>query len=94
MYTAYTLLATLGLASALTSTCTGTSSDEGGNWFCSQVKHIHYDGFTSSGSFQAVTSMDDAGACPTTDFGFDSAHGPLDEDVSHPHLSIVLMLTT
>ncbi|KAF4449422.1 hypothetical protein F53441_7284 [Fusarium austroafricanum] len=76
------LLASAGLASALTQQCSGTAVNEGGNWFCGLIDQILYEGFTSSGSYKAVTKMGDDGSCQTESSSYDGALGPLSEDLS------------
>lgn len=71
-----------GLASALTQQCTGNAVNEGGNWFCGAVNQILYQGFSSSGSYKAVTRMGNDGSCQFQPFSYGGALGPLSEDVS------------
>jgi hypothetical protein len=73
-----------GLASALTQQCTGNAVNEGGNWFCGAVNQILYQGFSSSGSYKAVTRMGSGGSCQFQPFSYGGALGPLSEDVSCP----------
>lgn len=75
------LLASASWASA-TNLCTGTARNEGGNWFCSAVKQIKYDGVGASGTYKAVTGMTSNGQCPTTDVAYSGPFAPLNEDVS------------
>lgn len=76
------LLATAGVASALTQQCSGTAKDEGGNWFCGAVDHILYQGIGGKGSFKAVTNMDNNGNCIFEDNAYKGPLAPLDSDVS------------
>jgi hypothetical protein len=71
-----------GLASALTQQCSGNAVNEGGNWFCGVVDQILYQGFSSSGSYKAVTRMGNDGSCQFQPFSYGGALGPLSEDVS------------
>ncbi|KAH7155471.1 putative TOS1-like glycosyl hydrolase-domain-containing protein [Dactylonectria estremocensis] len=81
-YTSVIVLASTGLASALTQQCTGTAADEGGNWFCGAVEQILYEGFSGSGTYKAVTNMGSSGECTTEDVPYSGPLAPLDEDLS------------
>lgn len=81
------LLASAGLASALTQQCSGTAADEGGNWFCGAVSHILYQGIGGKGSYKAVTNMGTTGECSQQDKAYGGPLAPLDEDVSLLQLS-------
>ncbi|EWG36737.1 hypothetical protein FVEG_00632 [Fusarium verticillioides 7600] len=76
------ILAYVGFATALTQQCSGSAVNEGGNWFCGVIDQILYEGFSSSGSFKAVTKMGDDGSCDQEPFSYDGALGPLSEDLS------------
>ncbi|KAM5355463.1 hypothetical protein ACJ41O_002109 [Fusarium nematophilum] len=81
-FTTPALLASAGLASALTQQCTGTALEEGGNWFCGAVKQILYEGFAGSGTYKAVTNMGESGQCDSEDIPYSGPLAPLDEDLS------------
>ena len=74
------LVASAGWAYAVQD-CTGTSQNEGGNWFCGAVGQILYEGIGGAGSFKAVTNMGDDGSCQTETKDFSGPLAPLDEDV-------------
>ncbi|KAF4980810.1 hypothetical protein FZEAL_3264 [Fusarium zealandicum] len=76
------LLASAGLASAVTQQCTGNALEEGGNWFCGSVKQIMYEGFSGIGSYKAVTNMGENGQCESEDIPYSGPLAPLDEDLS------------
>ncbi|WXC55040.1 hypothetical protein SNK03_001013 [Fusarium graminearum] len=76
------LLAYIGLSSALTQQCTGKAVNEGGNWFCGAIEEILYQGFSSKGSYQAVSKMGGDGSCQRESVSYDGALGPLSEDLS------------
>lgn len=78
------ILAMAGSAMALQQDCTGTAVDEGGNWFCGAVKALRYEGVGSSGSYDAITSMSEDGACGTAKKEYSGPLAPLNEDVSPP----------
>ncbi|KAH7001606.1 putative TOS1-like glycosyl hydrolase-domain-containing protein [Ilyonectria destructans] len=81
-YTTAIVLASTGLASALTQQCTGTAAEEGGNWFCGAIEQILYEGFSGSGSYKEVTNMGASGECETKDTPYSGPLAPLDEDLS------------
>lgn len=81
-YTTSVLLASMGWASALQQQCSGTATNEGGNWFCGAVNQIVYQGIKGSGKFKAVTNMGSDGECTFEDKHYSGPLAPLDEDVS------------
>lgn len=81
-YTTSVLLASAGWASAFKQQCSGTASNEGGNWFCGAVDQIIYQGIKGSGKFQAVTHMGPTGECKFEDQLFNGPFTPLDDDLS------------
>ena len=81
-HSAIVLLASAGMASALTQQCTGTAVNEGGNYFCGAVSHILYQGLNTKGSFSAVTQMLSTGECQKNDESYGGPLAPLDQDVS------------
>ncbi|KAG5983820.1 hypothetical protein E4U55_007053 [Claviceps digitariae] len=81
-YTTSVLLASAGWASALQQQCSGTATNEGGNWFCGAVNQIVYQGIKGSGKFKAVTHMGSSGECHFEDKEFSGPLAPLDEDLS------------
>lgn len=87
-YTTAIVLASTGLASALTQQCTGTAAEEGGNWFCGAIEQILYEGFSGSGSYKEVTNMGASGECETKDTPYSGPLAPLDEDVSRSLLRL------
>lgn len=92
-FTSSMILASAGLASA-TNLCTGSSRNEGGNWFCSKVNMIKYDGVGASGTYKEVTGMSSNGQCPMKDVSYGGSFAPYNQDVSHiPRCPPVLILT-
>lgn len=92
-FTSSMILASAGLASA-TNLCTGTSRNEGGNWFCSKVNMIKYDGVGASGTYKEVTGMSSNGQCPMKDVSYGGSFAPYNQDVSHiPRCRPVSILT-
>ncbi|RMJ17108.1 hypothetical protein CDV36_003190 [Fusarium kuroshium] len=81
-FTTPVLLASAGVASALTQQCTGNALNEGGNYFCGAVKQILYEGFAGSGSYKAVTNMGNNKQCDTEDVPYSGPLAPLDEGLS------------
>ncbi|QUC17950.1 uncharacterized protein UV8b_02191 [Ustilaginoidea virens] len=81
-YTASVFLVSAGWATALTQQCSGTATNEGGNWFCGAVNQILYQGIKGSGTFKAVTNMGASGACQTEDKAYSGPLAPLDEGLS------------
>lgn len=76
------VLASAGSASALIKDCTGTATNEGGNWFCGAVDHILYSGIKGAGSYQAVTKMTESGECLRESRAYSGPLAPLDQDLS------------
>ena len=62
--------------------CPNGGTDSGGNWYCSQVDAITYNGVGAAGSYNRVTSMDSSGSCSSTPFSYSGNVAPLDEEVS------------
>ncbi|KAG5956518.1 hypothetical protein E4U58_006547 [Claviceps cyperi] len=81
-YSTSVLLASAGWASALKQQCSGTATNEGGNWFCGAVNQIVYEGIKGAGKFKAVTHMSDSGECHYEDKHYGGPLAPLDEDLS------------
>lgn len=80
-YSTPILLASAGWASALKQQCSGTATNEGGNWYCGAVNQIVYEGIKGAGKFKAVTHMSDSGECHYEDKHYSGPLAPLDEDV-------------
>ena len=55
--------------------------NEGGNYFCSAVKALKYDGLDVAGKYQAVSAMKDDGSCDYKDVDYSGPIAPFDEDV-------------
>ncbi|KAM0440929.1 hypothetical protein ACHAPT_000232 [Fusarium lateritium] len=81
-FTTPVLLASAGVASALTQQCTGNALNEGGNYFCGAVKQILYEGFAGTGSYKGVTNMGKNKECDTEDVPYSGPLAPLDEGLS------------
>ncbi|KAG6231039.1 hypothetical protein E4U34_006579 [Claviceps purpurea] len=81
-YSTPILLASAGWASALKQQCSGTATNEGGNWYCGAVNQIVYEGIKGAGKFKAVTHMSDSGECHYEDKHYSGPLAPLDEDLS------------
>jgi hypothetical protein len=81
-YATSVLLASAGLASALTQQCSATAKNENNNWFCGAVSQILYQGFRGQGNYKAVTDMTPSGECRQTDKAYNGPLAPLDEGVS------------
>ncbi|KAL1303661.1 hypothetical protein AAFC00_007016 [Neodothiora populina] len=63
--------------------CEHGSTDDGGNWYCQEVKAVTYTGLSGSGSYNKVTSMDSTSStCSSSPFGYSGSMSPLDEEVS------------
>jgi hypothetical protein len=83
-HSAIAMLASAGMASALTQQCSGTAINEGGNYFCGAVSHILYQGLNTKGTFSAVSQMLSSGECQKNDQSYGGPLAPLDQDVSIP----------
>lgn len=57
--------------------------NDGGNWYCSMVKAITYNGVSGGeNKYNKITSMDgDSGSCQSTPFSYSGSMAPLDEEV-------------
>jgi hypothetical protein len=56
--------------------------NDGGNWYCSMVKAITYNGVGVDNKYNKITKMDgDSGSCESTPFGYSGTMSPLDEEV-------------
>jgi len=56
--------------------------NDGGNWYCSMVKAITYNGVGVDNKYNKITKMDgDSGSCESTPFGYSGSMSPLDEEV-------------
>ena len=77
-----TLLASL-VALATAQNCQNGAVDDGGNWYCSPVKQITYNGWSGSGSYNKITNMDsNTGACSSVPFAYSGSMSPMDEELS------------
>ncbi|KAM0712423.1 hypothetical protein Q7P37_011519 [Cladosporium fusiforme] len=57
--------------------------NDGGNWYCSMVEAITYNGVGAENKYNKITKMDgDSGSCESKPFGYSGAMSPLDEEVS------------
>lgn len=57
--------------------------NDGGNWYCSMVEAITYNGVGGENKYNKITKMDgDSGSCESTPFGYSGSMSPLDEEVS------------
>lgn len=88
-----TLLASAGMAAALTQQCSGTAVNENGNYFCGAINHILYQGVGGSGSYQSVKSMGPGKQCPKETKNFNGPLAPFDEDVSPAKLTCLSLIT-
>lgn len=61
--------------------CTGSSRNEGGNWFCGAVSQILYSNVGNSGSYQAVSRMGNDGSCEFEEHPYSGSLGPFNEEV-------------
>ncbi|KAH0544211.1 hypothetical protein FGG08_001656 [Glutinoglossum americanum] len=63
--------------------CAGSSQQIGGNYYCKAVSAITYTGVGSSGSYNAVTSMDPTtGQCASTPRSYSGQLAPLCDEVA------------
>lgn len=59
--------------------------NDGGNWYCSMVEAITYNGVGGENKYNKITKMDgDSGSCESTPFGYSGSMSPLDEEVRIP----------
>lgn len=64
------------------SDCKGTPVNDGGNWYCSKVEAITYNGVGGENSYNKITNMNgDSGSCESAPFGYSGSMSPLDEEV-------------
>ncbi|EFE44181.1 hypothetical protein TRV_01074, partial [Trichophyton verrucosum HKI 0517] len=56
-------------------------TNDGGNWYCSAVDLITYSGFSTSGTYDLVTSMS-GGKCGSEKHEYSGVFGPLGEELS------------
>lgn len=64
------------------STNTGCA-ESGGNWYCSAVSAITYEGVGGTGTYNRVTNMDSSsGDCSNAPFRYSGSMSPLNEEVS------------
>jgi hypothetical protein len=58
--------------------------NDGGNWYCSMVKAITYNGVGVDNKYNKITNMDgNSGSCESTPVGYSGSMSPLDEEVRH-----------
>jgi hypothetical protein len=56
--------------------------NDGGNWYCSMVKQITYNGVGVDNKYNKITSMDgNSGSCQSTPQPYSGSMSPLDEEV-------------
>ncbi|KAF9869603.1 hypothetical protein CkaCkLH20_12900 [Colletotrichum karsti] len=75
------LLASAGLGQALQQ-CSGTSKNEGGNWWCGLVNQILYSNVGHPGTYKAVSNMADDGSCSFEDVAFSGPLAPFNEELT------------
>ncbi|KAM0692892.1 hypothetical protein Q7P36_007449 [Cladosporium allicinum] len=57
--------------------------NDGGNWYCSMVKALTYNGVGGENKYNKITKMDgDSGSCESTPQSYSGSMSPLDEEVS------------
>ena len=80
--------ATAAALLASTASAQGTCNDavnDGGNWYCSMVKALSYNGVGAANSYNKITSMDgNSGSCQSTPFSYSGNMSPFDEEVRGP----------
>lgn len=56
--------------------------NDGGNWYCSMVKQITYNGVGVENKYNKITKMDgNSGSCQSTPQAYSGSMSPLDEEV-------------
>ena len=56
--------------------------NDGGNWYCSMVKALTYNGVGGENKYNKITKMDgNSGSCESTPQGYSGSMSPLDEEV-------------
>lgn len=78
----YSVVSVLAAATAVYAGGCDNPTNEGGNYFCSAVKQIKYDGLDIPGSYRAVKHMDNSGACTFETKDYSGPIAPFDEEVS------------
>lgn len=78
----YSMVFAAAAATTVSAGNTGQCNEEGGNFFCTAVKALQYDGLNVPGSYKAVTSMTQDGQCTFADVPFSGPIAPFDEDLS------------
>ncbi|KAI0126512.1 TOS1 protein [Xylariales sp. AK1849] len=78
----YTAALVVASAVAVSADCSTSSFEELGNWFCEVVSHIKYSGLETTGTYQAVTSMDESGNCATAAQAYSGSIAPFNEELS------------
>ncbi|KAK8064904.1 hypothetical protein PG994_007542 [Apiospora phragmitis] len=78
----YSMVFAAAAATVVSAGNTGKCNDEGGNFFCTAVKALQYDGLDVAGKYKAVTSMGADGSCNFADVAFSGPIAPFDEDLS------------
>ncbi|EZF71263.1 hypothetical protein H105_06529 [Trichophyton soudanense CBS 452.61] len=68
-------------ASVSTVSAEAGCTNDGGNWYCSAVNMITYSGFSTSGTYDLVTSMS-SGQCGSEKHEYSGPFGPLGEELS------------
>lgn len=89
----YSMVFAAAAATTVSAGNTGKCSEEGGNFFCSAVKALQYDGLDVAGTYKAVTSMTQDGGCTFADVPFSGPIAPFDEDVSNQPTTTASRLT-
>ena len=66
--------------------------NDGGNWYCSMVKQITYNGVGVQNKNNKITKMDgNSGSCESTPQGYSGAMSPLDEEVRRSRIRTLRM---
>lgn len=79
------LLYTTASAQQLEARNTGDCTNDGGNWYCSKMEAITYNGVGVDNKYNKITKMDgDSGNCESSPFGYSGTMSPLDEEVRDP----------
>lgn len=82
-FTATSLIAITNAQTCAAGAGTGIAQEINGNWYCSEVKAITYDGFPGRGKYNRVTNMDaETGQCASQPQEYNGSLSPLNEEVS------------
>lgn len=73
----------LAIASALVGSVSATCTEVSGNYYCNEVSKVVYKNVGFSGSYNAVTAMDESsGTCSSLSKSFSGSLSPLDDELS------------